>query len=117
MYYVYVLRSQKNGRFYTGSTNDWRRRIAEHNEGRSTASRPNRPFETILIEEYESRSAAVQRELILKSGKGREEIERIRIETGVSGPVDQLGDRLHGMEKAEGSSPFRSTNSPDILRS
>ena len=30
---------------------------------------------------------------------------------GVVGPVDQLGDRLHGMEKAEGSSPFRSSNS------
>ena len=36
----------------------------------------------------------------------------LKTDRGMGGPVDQLGDRLHGMEKAEGSSPFRSTNFP-----
>ncbi|MEX1194357.1 MAG: GIY-YIG nuclease family protein [Dehalococcoidia bacterium] len=41
MFHVYVLRSNKDGRLYTGVTGDLRRRLAEHNRGivRSTASR------------------------------------------------------------------------------
>ncbi|MBI2096105.1 MAG: GIY-YIG nuclease family protein, partial [Candidatus Taylorbacteria bacterium] len=31
MFYVYVLRSLKNGRFYIGCTNNLERRIFEHN--------------------------------------------------------------------------------------
>ena len=31
MYYVYVLLSQKDGRFYTGFTKDLRKRFSDHN--------------------------------------------------------------------------------------
>jgi len=77
MYYVYVLKSQKNGRFYTGSTKDIEKRFSEHNSGKSRATRHTRPFELVYKESYNSRAEAYQREKYLKAGKGREELEEI----------------------------------------
>lgn len=76
MYYVYVLISRKNGRFYTGSTDHVNRRLAEHNEGRSAATRNTRPFDLLLVEAFETRKQAVQREQYLKTGLGRQELHR-----------------------------------------
>ena len=36
MFYTYVIKNKKGNRFYTGSTNDLRKRFNQHNEGRST---------------------------------------------------------------------------------
>jgi putative endonuclease len=77
MFQVYILRSLKNGRFYTGSTDNVRRRIKEHNDGRSKATRYIRPFEVIHIEQFSSRAEAMQREKFLKTGRGREELKAI----------------------------------------
>lgn len=75
MYYIYVLRSLKNKRFYTGSTEDLSRRLDEHNSGRSKATKYVRPFELIYQETFDSRSEALRREKELKTGKGREELK------------------------------------------
>jgi putative endonuclease len=72
MFYVYVIKSLKNGRFYTGSTNNINKRIEEHNSGKSEATKNIRPFEVCLIEEYKTRSEACKRERFFKTGKGRE---------------------------------------------
>ncbi len=34
-YYTYILKSQKDGTLYTGSTNDLRKRLKQHNAGNS----------------------------------------------------------------------------------
>ena len=39
MYYVYVLKSRKDEKLYTGYTNDLRRRLAEHDKGENKATR------------------------------------------------------------------------------
>jgi len=75
MFCVYILRSLKNGRNYTGSTNNIERRLKEHNFGESKYTRLTRPFVLIYKEEYQTRKEAVQRELFFKSGKGREWIK------------------------------------------
>lgn len=72
MYYVYVLKSLRNGRLYTGSTADIAKRLSEHNSGKSKYTRFTGPFELVYTEEYKTRSEAYGRELFLKSGKGRE---------------------------------------------
>jgi len=74
MYFVYVLKSKKDGKLYTGITNDIKRRIKEHNKGVvSTPSTKNRgPFELIYFEKLKSRINAREREKYLKSGAGRE---------------------------------------------
>lgn len=77
MYYVYILKSLKNGRLYTGSTEDIERRFSEHNNGYSKATKSMRPFELMHQESYDSRSQAFRREMYLKTGKGREELKKI----------------------------------------
>jgi len=77
MYFVYVLRSLKNGRLYTGSTNNLKRRLLEHNLGKSKYTRLTRPFKLIYKETYKNNLEARRRELFLKSGKGRELLKGI----------------------------------------
>jgi len=77
LWLVYVLRSLKNGRLYTGSTNDLQRRMEEHARGKTVYTRHAGPFELIFREEYATRLEARRRELFLKSGQGREELKRL----------------------------------------
>jgi putative endonuclease len=69
---AYVLRSRKNGRLYTGSTNDLARRLQEHDRGKNAYTRNAGPFDLIYREECPSRLEARRRERYLKSGGGRE---------------------------------------------
>lgn len=72
MFFVYVLRSLKNGRFYIGSTNNIERRLKEHNSGRSKYTSLTFPFELIHQEIFETLKDARKREIMLKGGKGRQ---------------------------------------------
>jgi putative endonuclease len=74
MWYIYVLRSTKNGRLYTGSTNDLERRLGEHQRGHSKYTKHAGPFELVYREEYDTQLEARRRELYLKTGHGREEL-------------------------------------------
>jgi putative endonuclease len=77
MYYVYVLKSLKNNRFYTGSTSDISRRLNEHNSGKNKSTKYTYPFELVYQERYDSRSAAYRREMYLKTGNGRRELKQL----------------------------------------
>jgi len=77
MFYVYVLKSLKNNRLYTGSTSNLNKRIKQHSLGLSKYTKLTRPFRLIYKEEYKSRTEAYRRELFLKSGKGREFLKKI----------------------------------------
>lgn len=57
---------------YIGQTNNLDRRLNEHNTGRSKYTSLTHPFDLIYKEEFLTRSEAVKRETVLKSGKGRE---------------------------------------------
>ena len=74
---VYVLRSLKNGRLYTGSTDRLDERLREHARGKTAYTRHAGPFELVYSEEAEDRLTARRRERFLKSGQGREELKRI----------------------------------------
>jgi putative endonuclease len=76
MYYVYVIRSKKTGRWYTGSTGDLRKRLREHNasNGRSW-TRQRGPWEIIYYEASHNESDARTREKYLKSGMGKRYLE------------------------------------------
>jgi len=65
------MRSLKNGRLYTGSTNDLERRLEEHGRGKSHYTRNAGPFEVVYTEEFGTRLEARQRERALKTGQGR----------------------------------------------
>lgn len=71
MFYTYVLKSKKNGRLYTGYTNDLRKRFKEHNDRQSTYTKSRGPYELIYYEACMNESDARSRELYLKAGKGK----------------------------------------------
>ena len=77
MYFVYVLKSQSSGKFYTGQTNNLENRIYAHNNGMSPYTKGKGPWELIYFEECNSRGEAMKREKYLKTGKGREFIKEI----------------------------------------
>ncbi len=70
-YYLYVLRSEKDGRFYIGSTHDLRERVKLHNTGAVKSTRPRRPLELIFYEAYANEYDAKRREGYLKTAKGK----------------------------------------------
>jgi putative endonuclease len=66
MYYVYVLVSEKDKELYIGSTPDLKRRVSEHNSGKSFATAPRRPFKLVYYEAYLTEKDARAREHALK---------------------------------------------------
>ncbi|OGF45498.1 MAG: hypothetical protein A2452_10890 [Candidatus Firestonebacteria bacterium RIFOXYC2_FULL_39_67] len=76
MFYVYVLESQLNAKRYIGSTSkDPQIRLKEHNNGSNKWTKANKPFVLIHVEEFSNQKEALQREIFLKSGKGRDYLE------------------------------------------
>jgi putative endonuclease len=71
MFYTYVLQSQKDGKWYTGSTKDLRKRLNEHNTGRVFSTKNRGPFEVIYYEACCNESDARYREKYLKTGMGK----------------------------------------------
>jgi putative endonuclease len=78
MFFFYVLKSEKDGSFYKGQTDNYEDRLRRHNAGMSKATRASRPWKLALLEEYETRSEAVKRERFLKSPAGWREWIQIR---------------------------------------
>lgn len=71
MFYVYVLKSSKDNKLYVGHTNDLRRRVTEHNSGKTTSTKLRRPFVLIYYEACNILEDAIKRERSLKTGFGR----------------------------------------------
>ena len=72
MYFVYVLLSKKDGKFYIGQTQDLTQRIRRHILGYVKSTKNRRPFELVYQEQFETRSEAMKKEKYLKSGAGHE---------------------------------------------
>ena len=75
MYYVYSIKSLSKKYIYIGLTNNYKRRIEEHQKGKEKTTRPYRPFKILLIEKFDTRIQARAREKYLKSGSGKEWIK------------------------------------------
>ena len=71
MHYVYLLLSEVDGNFYTGSTVDLKRRIDEHNSGRVNSTKNRKPLKLIYYEACLNEIDAKHREKYLKSGMGK----------------------------------------------
>lgn len=70
MWHVYVLQSERDGSHYIGCSNDYQRRLKEHNLGQSLSTFKKRPWKVIHLEAFENSSDAFAREKRLKSYKG-----------------------------------------------
>jgi len=79
MYTVYVLRSTSKIFRYVGMTNDIKRRLSEHQNGKSKTTSRFLPVELIYSEIFDTRIQARNREKYLKSGVGREFLNSLKI--------------------------------------
>jgi len=71
MWFVYLLKSDKTGKWYTGSTCDLRKRILSHNAGKNKATKFGAPWKLIYCEISINKQDARARERYLKSGLGK----------------------------------------------
>ena len=71
MQYVYVLYSSKDEKFYTGMTNDLKKRFDEHTKGYVRSTKHRRPLTLIYYEGCLNEADAARREKYLKSGMGK----------------------------------------------
>jgi putative endonuclease len=71
MFYAYVIRSKKNGRWYTGSTSNLRKRFKDHNNNQVFSTKNRGPFELIYYEACLNEQDGRVREKYLKSGMGK----------------------------------------------
>lgn len=69
--YVYVLRDEKDGKFYTGCTGDLRKRFEEHTSGNGGYTKHHGPYALVYYEASRSLDDAYDRERYLKSGMGK----------------------------------------------
>jgi putative endonuclease len=76
-YYVYILKSLKDGSYYVGSTNNLENRLKRHNEGRVASTKSRRFWKLVYSEEHPTRSSAAKREMEIKSHKRRAHIETL----------------------------------------
>lgn len=75
MYYTYVLKSLFDGSLYIGYTEDLRKRLKEHNRGKTKSIKHKIPFELIYYEAYKNKTDARKRELELKNkGYSKEQL-------------------------------------------
>lgn len=75
MQYVYILLSQETAKWYTGSTNDLRKRILSHNSGKNKSTKYGVPWKLIYYESSLNKYDARAREKYLKSGMGKRYIQ------------------------------------------
>ncbi len=66
MYYVYVLKSQKDLNLYIGSTNNLKERLVKHNTGKVLSTKNRVPFDLLYYEAYISEELARKREQSIK---------------------------------------------------
>ena len=87
MYYVYVLKSLKDGNLYKGSTRDLKARVERHNNGQVTATKNRRPLKLIYYEAYTAKLDAVRRERLIKTIEGGVSLHKQLAETLKFGSV------------------------------
>ena len=70
-YYVYVLRSNNKANFvtYVGYTNNLKKRLNLHNNGKGAKFTRGRHWKVIYAEKYATKSEAISREYYIKKNR------------------------------------------------
>ncbi|MEW6684910.1 MAG: GIY-YIG nuclease family protein [Candidatus Edwardsbacteria bacterium] len=75
MFYIYVLQSEKDKKFYTGLTNNLKKRIEEHCSGMVSSTKDRRPLKLVYYEACLNQQDAIHREKYLKTTYGKRYIK------------------------------------------
>lgn len=71
MYYCYILYSKSEHKFYFGSANDLKLRLAQHNKGEVQSTKYAMPRELIWYGAFQTEKEAREFEQYLKTGSGK----------------------------------------------
>ena len=74
-FHVYVLHSEKDGNFYVGFTNNLKRRLEEHNEGKVNSTKNRLPMKLVYWEGCLNQTDTTDREKYLKTAWGKRYIK------------------------------------------
>lgn len=77
MFYVYILQSELNNRYYIGSTIDVEKRVEKHNKGYVSSTKNMRPWKLVFFQGFATSHEAKRIEYRLKKLKRRDYIEKI----------------------------------------
>ena len=75
MYFVYVIKSQKDNKLYYGLTTNLQKRLVEHNTGSVRSTKNRIPFDLVYHEEVKTLLKARKKEKYFKSGFGRKYVK------------------------------------------
>ncbi len=67
MFYVYVLKSLKDGKYYFGQTNNIKARIRQHFYGKVLSTKDRRPLRLVGYKTYATRSESMWMEHKIKT--------------------------------------------------
>lgn len=73
MFFVYVIKSLKDSSTYIGSSENVENRLKQHNMGKTRSIKSKVPFYLVHVEEYDSKTEAIKRELRLKNNSWEKE--------------------------------------------
>jgi putative endonuclease len=71
LYYIYILKSLKDKKFYVGYTEDSKSRFEQHRKGKVLSTMERRPLELIYSEACLDKKDAMHREQYLKTYHGK----------------------------------------------
>lgn len=71
MYYTYVLKSQKDKKFYTGYARNLKLRFEKHSKGFVISTKDRRPLKLVYYEACLNQQDATHREKYLKTHYGK----------------------------------------------
>lgn len=70
-FYIYILQSETDKKWYTGFTKNLRSRFEQHNKGKVQSTKHRRPFKLIYFEGCLNKEDALHREKYLKTHYGK----------------------------------------------
>lgn len=77
MYFVYILKSERDGSYYTGSAENALIRLIRYNAGWSRSTKGKRPWRIVHTETYATKKESLRREREIKQMESRVYIERL----------------------------------------
>ncbi|MBU3935439.1 GIY-YIG nuclease family protein [Patescibacteria group bacterium] len=83
MYYVYILKSQKDSHLYTGFTSNLKLRFLEHQKGLVKSTKNRRPLKLVYYQAFLSKKDALEEETYLKSGGSAKNKLALRIKNSL----------------------------------
>jgi putative endonuclease len=76
MHYLYILQSEKTGKYYVGESSDFEKRLEKHIAGKTSYGKRNAGIKLVFKEAVSNRSEAKKLESFLKRQKSRKFIDK-----------------------------------------